>query len=209
VQVAVFPTRKSGLTFLYENNAWGFVQIGRTPDYVAMYLSQDVQEVRYVAKVDEIVSPEAAHLHRKPESYVDRAEIEDGEMVIDFVEDSFYELEDPIPFDNEYPQSLRYTTIGKLRTAETTDDLFADTATQRAEPNSMEALVLDAVRENPGSPLRSLHRTVAEFDESQVEWEAEWGESRTSVQTALQELREMELVRLEDRSWYPADSDEM
>ena len=30
----------------------------------------------------------------------------------------------PIPFESKRPQSLRYTASGKLRTAETTDDLF-------------------------------------------------------------------------------------
>lgn len=208
-KVAVFPSRESGLKFLTENNAWGFVRVGSKPDYVAMYLSRDVQEVRYFAKVKEIVSPEDAQLQREPETYVDREEIEDGKMVVVFEENSLYELEDPIPFKNKWPQSLQYTTLRKLRTAETTDDLFADDSKRREEPNSIEELVLEAVRENPGTSLRSIHRTVAEFEESSIEWVDEWGEARTDVQTALHNLRDMNLVRLDDRSWFPADSDEV
>lgn len=208
-KVAVFPSRESGLKFLTENNAWGFVRIGGKPDYVAMYLSRDAQEVRYLAKVKEIVSPENAQLRREPESYVDRKEIEDGKRVVVFEKNSLYELEDPIPFKNKWPQSLQYTTLGELRTAETTDDLFADDSKRREEPNSKEEFVLRAVRANPGRSLRSIHRTVAKFDESPIEWDDEWGESRTDVQTALQNLRDLNLVRLDNRSWLPVNSDEV
>lgn len=34
--VAIFPTKRSGVDFLKENNAWGFVRIGRDPQYVVM-----------------------------------------------------------------------------------------------------------------------------------------------------------------------------
>ena len=52
-KVAVFPTKKSGLEFLRENNAWGFVRIGQNPEFVAMYLSEDVREIKYVARVSD------------------------------------------------------------------------------------------------------------------------------------------------------------
>ncbi|AKH98272.1 hypothetical protein HLASF_1801 [Halanaeroarchaeum sulfurireducens] len=35
-----------------------------------------------------------------------------------------YELEDPVPYETKYPQGLRYTTVGDLRNAETTDDML-------------------------------------------------------------------------------------
>jgi hypothetical protein len=41
-----------------------------------------------------------------------------------FEDESLYELEDPIPFENKWPQSLRYTTLGEFRTAEATDDIL-------------------------------------------------------------------------------------
>lgn len=47
--VAVFPTQESGVEFLEENNAWGFVHINQEPEYVAMYVSEDVQEIRYIS----------------------------------------------------------------------------------------------------------------------------------------------------------------
>jgi hypothetical protein len=123
-QVAVFPTRESGLTFLLENNAWGFVRVGRDFDYVAMYVTQNAREVQYFAKVRDVVVPEDVELAREPTEYVDRSKIADNKRVVRFEPDSLYQLEDPIPYETKYPQSLRYTTLGKFRTAETTDDIL-------------------------------------------------------------------------------------
>lgn len=123
-RVAVFPTQESGLRFLKENAAWGFVRVGSKFDYVAMYVSGDVREVKYFAEVDKIVDPDEAELVYDPLDYVDRDEIADDKNVITFKSDSLYELEDPIPYESKYPQALRYTTLGRIRDAETTDDIF-------------------------------------------------------------------------------------
>ena len=121
-RVAVFPSKESGLPFLKENNAWGFVRVGSEFDYVAMYLSGDESAVRYFATVKDVVTPEEAELERPAEEYVDRAKIEEGKMVVRF--EDLYELEDPVPFEARYPQSLQYTTLGALRDAETTYDML-------------------------------------------------------------------------------------
>jgi hypothetical protein len=55
---------------------------------------------------------------------VERDEIGEGKMVVRFEPESLYELEDPVPYETKYPQSLQYTTLGALRTAETTDDML-------------------------------------------------------------------------------------
>ncbi|THE66480.1 hypothetical protein D8Y22_02155 [Salinadaptatus halalkaliphilus] len=118
--IAVYPSRESGLSFLKENAAWGFVRVGRDFDYIAMYISGDIGEVRYFAAVDDVVDPHDAGVERD----VDQFDIEEGEKVIQFDRETFYELEDPIPYESKYPQARRDTTLGKLREAETTDDLF-------------------------------------------------------------------------------------
>jgi hypothetical protein len=123
-RVAVFPVKESGLLFLEENNAWGYVRVGREFDYVAMYVSRDIGEVRYFATMRDVVPPDEAELVRPPEEYVDRAKIAEDKMVVRFEADSLYELEDPVPYKTKFPQSLRYTTLEALRTAETTDDMF-------------------------------------------------------------------------------------
>jgi predicted type IV restriction endonuclease len=123
-RVAVFPTKESGLPFLKENEAWGFVRVGSEFDYVAMYVTGDVREVKYFATVRDIVEPADAELMREPSDYKDGAKIEEGKQVVRFQPGSLYELEDPVPFESKYPQSLQYTTLGELRNAETTDDML-------------------------------------------------------------------------------------
>jgi len=123
--VAVFPSQTSGVEFLKENNAWGFVRINQEPEYVAMYISDDVQEVRYVARVREIVSATEAQLARTLESYVgDQAEFDEGKKVVLFEPGSLYELADPIEYESRVPYSLRYTELGRFKRAETTDDIL-------------------------------------------------------------------------------------
>jgi len=46
--------------------------------------------------------------------------------VIQLEPESLYELENPIPYAKEYPQSLRYTTLDQFRTATTIEDLFIE-----------------------------------------------------------------------------------
>ncbi|WP_159898751.1 type I restriction enzyme HsdR N-terminal domain-containing protein [Salinirussus salinus] len=123
-RVAVFPTKESGLPFLKENEAWGFVRVGSDFDYVAMYVTGNVREVKYFATVRDVVDPADAELVREPSGYKDGAKIEEGKQVVRFQPGSLYELEDPVPFESKYPQGLRYTTLGDLRTAETTDDML-------------------------------------------------------------------------------------
>ena len=123
-RVAVFPTKESGLPFLKENEAWGFVRIGNEFDYVAMYVTGDVREVKYFAKVNDVVEPNKAELMRDPLDYRDRAKIAEGKKEIEFEPGSLCEFEDPVPYESRYPQSLQYTTLGDLRNAETTDDML-------------------------------------------------------------------------------------
>ena len=123
--VAVFPSQKSGVEFLKENNAWGFVHINQQPEYVAMYISDDVQQIRYVARVKEIVPSTEATLARTLESYVgDQAEFNENKQVVVFEPGSLYELEDPIEYESRVPYSLRYTELGRFKEAETTDDIL-------------------------------------------------------------------------------------
>jgi hypothetical protein len=123
--VAVFPSQKSGVEFLKENNAWGFVHINQHPEYVAMYVSEDAQEIRYIARVKEIVSATEATLARTLESYVgDQADFDKGKQVVVFEPESLYKLTDPIQYESRVPYSLRYTELGRFKNAETTDGIL-------------------------------------------------------------------------------------
>lgn len=123
--VAIFPTRKSGMTFLKENNAWGFVRVGQDPDYAAFYVAGGPSEIQYVARVREIIPAEEATLARSVETYTgNEAGYEPGDQVVVFEQDSFYELEDPIPYEQKAPQSRVYTDLESFKTASTTKDAY-------------------------------------------------------------------------------------
>jgi len=71
-----------------------------------------------------------------------------------------------------------------------------------------ERAVLRAVRENPGRALRSVHETAAQYEDSPIEWVDSWGAERETVQSTLHSIRGQDLLRLEERSWYPVDESE-
>jgi len=65
----------------------------------------------------------------------------------------------------------------------------------------MELFVLQGITKNPGVALRSVQATVASLEGSPIEDTENWSEKRTAVQSALQSLRNKDLVN--QRSWYP------
>jgi hypothetical protein len=90
-----------------------------------MYISEDVQAVRYVAEVEKIVPADEAKLARTLENYVgDQANFDTDKKVVVFEPDSLYRLEDEIPLGDRVPYSLRYTELGRLKSAESTNDIL-------------------------------------------------------------------------------------
>jgi len=72
-----------------------------------------------------IVPATEAMLARTLESYAgEQAEFNENQKVVIFEPDSLYELTDPIRFESRVPYSLRYTELGRLKEAKTTDDLL-------------------------------------------------------------------------------------
>lgn len=126
--VVVVPAKiERGLDFLFRNQAWGFVHIGQNPKFIAFYITggEGTSAVWYIARVAEVVNIEEAELEDDPAELIDLSDPnERRKKVIQLEPGSLYGLENPIPYSKEYPQSLRYTTLGKLRSAETTEDLF-------------------------------------------------------------------------------------
>jgi hypothetical protein len=124
-EVAIFPTQKSGIQFLQENNAWGFVRVNQDPDYAAFYVAGGPKEIQYIATVKEIVPAEEAHLAREIETYTgNEAGYEPGDQVVVFEPGTLYELENPIPYKKKAPQSRVYTDLETFKTASTTKDAY-------------------------------------------------------------------------------------
>jgi len=124
-QIAIFPTRTSGIKFLRENNAWGFVRVGQDPDYAGFYVAGGPQEIRYFATIKEIVPAEEAVLSRDADSYTgDEAGYEPGDQVVVFEPGTLYELEDPIQYKRKAPQGRVYSDLGTFQSASTTEDVI-------------------------------------------------------------------------------------
>lgn len=91
-----------------ENNAWGFVNIGREPEFISIYVSGNIRKVKYLARVKDIISADEANLARDPQNY---DTYDPDKKVIIFEDESLKELENPIPFGTRTLYSLRYTTF--------------------------------------------------------------------------------------------------
>jgi predicted type IV restriction endonuclease len=123
--VAIFPTRESGIKFLRENNAWGFVRVKQDPDYAAFYVAGGPSEIRYVATVTEIVPAEEATLARDAETYTGgEAGFDPDDQVVMFEPGSLYELSDPIPYEGKAPQSRVYTDLASFKRGGTTKEVY-------------------------------------------------------------------------------------
>lgn len=124
-QVAIFPTRTSGIQFLEENNAWGFVRVGQDPDYAAFYVAGGPMQIQYVAKIEEIIPAEEATLARSVETYGgEEAAYEPGDQVVVFEPGTLYELENPISYKNKAPQGRVYTDLKTFKNAVTTEEVI-------------------------------------------------------------------------------------
>lgn len=70
-----------------------------------------------------------------------------------------------------------------------------------------EQLILQTVKDNPGRALRSIQKMAAKLEESPWEYSGEWDSDRKDIRRILQTLRSRDMVRLDQRSYYPANHD--
>ena len=112
--VAVFPSRPEGIQFLLENTAWGYVNMSREVDYIAIYVTEPEQAVKYFGKVKKVMPQEDHEILAK--------EDEEGKQII--VLDWVVPLSNPIKLKGFPLRSLRYTSLQKLLKAKTTEDLW-------------------------------------------------------------------------------------
>jgi len=113
---------RSGIKFLKYYNAWGFINVGREPDYLAIYVTKPVQEIKYFGEIEDIIDPKD---ERSPVENLDKHSTYSKEKELLLLkEDSLRELENPISFEGKKIMGPRYTTLDKLRNARTTADLW-------------------------------------------------------------------------------------
>ena len=114
--VAVFPSNPDGIQFLLENTAWGYVNMNREVDYIAIYVTDPEQAIKYFGKVKKVI-PQEEHekLARDDEDH-------EGKQII--LLDWVVPLTNPVKFKGFILRSLRYTSLQKLLKAKTTEDLW-------------------------------------------------------------------------------------
>lgn len=119
---ALYASQESGIEFLSEYRAWGFINIASEPDYFLIYLSGPFQHVRYLGIVERITS--ADEFVAKHDIGEEEYKYDSTKKVVEFSE--LFRLQDPIPIGPDKPhrmQGLLYTTLGEVKSADTTDDL--------------------------------------------------------------------------------------
>ena len=117
------PSKPDGVDFLKAYNAWGFVRISQTPKYLALYLSQPVSAIQYVAEIDKVIEPSCPESPVRPED----AEYREGTMLLLLKKGRVWELAEPVLLGafrpGKAPQSIRYHKLSNLANARTLDDL--------------------------------------------------------------------------------------
>ncbi|MBI4392257.1 MAG: type I restriction enzyme HsdR N-terminal domain-containing protein [Euryarchaeota archaeon] len=126
--VAVVQATPDGIPFLEKYRAWYQVPMKRNPAFCAFYITKPRQCIRFVAPVERVVpAPEWFRTTRVkfPELSDEVSEPKDWKTAVEFSNDTLWELEDPIPLQQGEPhvQGLIYTTLGRLRVAESVGTL--------------------------------------------------------------------------------------
>ena len=123
----ICPGKREGVKWLKRNESWGYKRIasGRDPRYFALYVSEDIREIRYLGRIKGIVDPSHPDSPTR-ETYQQDEFYAPGKKVILLHPGSLVELDPPIPLGedpNKAPQNLRYCQLGDLRSARTLDDI--------------------------------------------------------------------------------------
>ena len=112
--VAVFPSRPDGIEFLLENTAWGYVHMNRDVDYIAIYVTEPEQTIKYFGKVKKVI-PQEEHERLAKAKH-------EGKQII--LLEWVVPLTNPVKLKGATLRSLRYTSLQKLLKAKTTEDLW-------------------------------------------------------------------------------------
>lgn len=125
-EVAVFPSRESGVEFLNKYRAWGYVKINRQTRYIALYVGRPYSQVLYFGEVDYITKPFESKEEIRNIEDADKDTFSPGKQVVYLKKNSLVKLSDPIPAGpkGSVPYNLHYTTLGKFKSAKTTKELW-------------------------------------------------------------------------------------
>jgi len=123
--VVICPSKPDGVNFLLQHKAWGFVRIRKRPQYFALYISYPESRVSYFGEVKEVLEPKDPESPMSEEEARNYKEFKEGKKIIFLKPDSLKKLDRGIPKGTLKGrlQGLKYTTLSKLTTARTLDDI--------------------------------------------------------------------------------------
>ena len=124
-EVVICPSKLEGKAFLLKYNAWGFVHIGRKPEYFALYLAAPESKISLFGEVKAIIDPSdeespVADIYKEFETY------KEGKKLILLKPGSLRRLKTGIRLGSErgkVPYSRRYVPLDEFVNAKTLDDL--------------------------------------------------------------------------------------
>ena len=124
-EVVICPSKPEGKAFLIKYNAWGFVHVGRKPEYLALYVAAPESKISLFGEVKDVIDPSdeespVADIYQEFETY------KEGKKLITLKPGSLRKLKTVIPLGSErgkVPYSRRYVPLDKFVNAKTLDDL--------------------------------------------------------------------------------------
>ena len=123
--VLLCPSRPDGVDFLKTYNAWGFVRLSLTPQYVALYIAHPTRAIQFLGEVETVVEASAPQSPVR-ENYREFESYAPGKKVIVLKAGRLWELADIIPMGSQrgkVPQGPRLRHMSQLARARTLDDL--------------------------------------------------------------------------------------
>ena len=124
-EVVICPSKPEGKDFLLKYNAWGFVHIGRKPEYFALYVTAPESKISLFGEVKDVIDPSdeqspIADIYQEFETY------KEGKKLIMLKPGSLRKLKKGVALGSErgkVPYSRRYVPLDKFVNAKTLDDL--------------------------------------------------------------------------------------
>lgn len=117
------PARPSGIQFLEQHRAWGFIRLQRTPSYLALYISQPISAIEYLGEVEKVIDPAT----EKTSVGTDYETYRPGRKLVMFCPGRLWHLSQPVERGgagpDKTPQGPRFITLGQLAQAQTLNDL--------------------------------------------------------------------------------------
>ena len=124
-EVVICPSKPEGKDFLVKYNAWGFVHIGRKPEYFALYVTAPESKISLFGEVEKVIDPSEKESPIADE-YQEFETYKKGKKLIMLKTGSLRRLKRGIPKGSErgkVPYSRRYVPLDKFVNAKTLDDL--------------------------------------------------------------------------------------